>query len=97
VDLRYLSYIPTDYQLFLTIWEPPIDPDQYVFWHQTQQQGNFRKLKNVKIDKLLEDGRNELSRTKRKQVYDKFQEVMVEEVPAVFLIYPDRFLIERAL
>ena len=97
IEIRYLNYIPTDYELFLTIWEPPIDPDQYVFWHQTQTAGNFSKLKNVKIDKFLEDGRNEISKTKRKQVYDKFQQVMLEELPAVFLVYPDKYIVERFL
>jgi peptide/nickel transport system substrate-binding protein len=97
IEIRYLSYIPTDYELFLTIWEPPIDPDQYVFWHQTQTQGNFSKLKNVKIDKFLEDGRNEISLSKRKQIYYKFQEVMLEELPAVFLLYPDNFLVKRGI
>lgn len=97
IQLRYLNYIPKDYELFLTIWEPPIDPDQYVFWHQTQSQGNFSKLKNVKIDKHLEDGRSEISFTKRKQVYYKFQETMMEEVPAVFIIHPDQYTIERGL
>jgi len=97
LELRYLNYIPSDYDLFLTIWEPPIDPDQYIFWHQTQTKGNFSKLKNVKIDKLLEDGRSETSLTKRRQVYYKFQEVMVEEMPAVFIIYPQQYLIKRLL
>ena len=97
LEIRYLNYIPKDYALFLTIWEPPIDPDQYIFWHQTQVQGNFSKLKNVKIDKLLEDGRNETSLTKRKQIYYKFQEVMIEEIPAVFIMYPDLYTIKRLL
>lgn len=95
IEIRYLNYIPKDYQLFLTIWEPPIDPDQYVFWHQTQSEGNFSKLKNVKIDKLLEDGREEISLLKRKQIYLKFQEIMLEEVPAVFILYPDLYTIKR--
>jgi len=97
IEIRYLSYIPTDYELFLTIWEPPIDPDQYVFWHQTQTQGNFSKLKNVKIDKFLEDGRAEISLSKRRLVYAKFQEVMLEELPAVFLLYPENFLVRRGI
>jgi len=95
LEIRYLNYIPKDYKLFLTIWEPPIDPDQYLFWHQTQVQGNFSKLKNVKIDKLLEDGRSEISQTKRKQIYYDFQEIMTEEIPAVFVIYPNSYLVKR--
>lgn len=95
VDARYTSYIPTNYDMFLTVWEPTIDPDQYIFWHQTQKTGNISNVKNVRIDKLLEDGRKELSQTKRKQIYAKFQELIAEEVPAVFLYYPKLYTISR--
>lgn len=95
VDVRYTGYIPTNYDLFLTLWEPPIDPDQYAFWHQTQKAGNMSNLKNVRIDKLLEDGRKELSQTKRKQIYTKFQEVLAEEAPALFLYYPKLYTVKR--
>jgi len=97
LEIRYLNYLPTDYELFMTIWEPPIDPDQYVFWHQTQNQLNYSRLKNVKIDKLLEDGRQEISPTKRKQIYQKWQEVMAEELPAIFLFFPKKYTISRKI
>lgn len=94
-DLRYINYIPTDFDLFLTLWEPPIDPDQYVFWHQTQKASNLSGFKNVKADKFLEDGRSELSQTKRKQIYIKFQDLLAEEVPAVFLYFPKLYTVTR--
>ncbi len=95
VEIRYVNYIPTDYDMFLTIWEPPVDPDQYVFWHQTQRVGNLSRLKNVKADLLLEQGRKEISPTKRRQIYYKFQELIVDEVPAVFLYFPKKYTIQR--
>lgn len=94
-ELRYVSYIPTDFDIFLTLWEPPVDPDQYVFWHQTQKASNLSSYRNVKADKLLEDGRSELSPTKRKQIYMKFQDLLAEDVPAVFLYFPKLFTITR--
>ncbi len=95
VDARYTGYIPTNYDMFLTVWEPNIDPDQYVFWHQTQKTGNISNMKNVRIDKLLEDGRKEMSQTKRRQIYAKFQELIAEEAPAVFLYFPKLYTINR--
>ncbi|MFA6005153.1 MAG: ABC transporter substrate-binding protein [Patescibacteria group bacterium] len=94
-ELRYANYIPTDYDLFLTLWEPPVDPDQYVFWHQTQKASNLSNFKNVKADKFLEDGRSELSQTKRKQIYIKFQDLLAEEEPAVYLYFPKQYTITR--
>lgn len=94
-EIRYVVYIPQNYDLFLTIWEPGIDPDQYVFWHQSQKGTNLSNLKNIKIDKVLEDGRRELSKTKRKQIYLKFQELIMDEVPAIFLYHPKLFIVER--
>lgn len=95
VETRFTNYIPSDYDLFLTTWEPPIDPDQYVFWHQEQTASNLSKFKNVRADKFLEDGRRELSSTKRKQIYLKFQELIIEEVPAVFLYFPHEYAVAR--
>ena len=56
--------------MFLTVWEPNIDPDQYVFGTKRKNR-NISNMKNVRIDKLLEDGRKEMSQTKRRQIYAK--------------------------
>ncbi len=95
VEVKYSNYLPSDYDLFLTIWELPQDPDQYIFWHQTQKLGNFSKLKNLKIDKALEDGRSVISKNTRREIYYKFQDTIIEEVPAVFLFFPKQYSIIR--
>lgn len=95
VNLRVLSYMPTDYDLLLTIWNPPLDPDQYYFWHSTQTEGNITNYKNVKIDKLLEDGRKFTTIDERKKAYFDFQRNIMEDLPAHFMYYPYTYTIER--
>lgn len=86
---------PAGYDLLLAYWKVPLDPDQYYFWHSTQTQGNITHLKNVKIDKLLEDGRNKLNIGERTKIYHNFQKVIVDEVPAYFLFYPYVYTVKR--
>lgn len=95
VELKLLSFRPEDFDMFLTIWNPPRDPDQYFFWHSTQTTSNLTHLKSPKIDKLLEDGRQIINVKQRESIYHDFQRVLVEELPAVFLYYPYSYTIER--
>ena len=68
-----------------------IDP----FWHSTQTATNITGYANVKIDKLLEDGRQELDPAKRKSIYADFQRYLTEDVPAIFMYYPNSFTVTR--
>ncbi len=91
-----LSYDkPQTFDLLLAYWRIPSDPDQYYFWHSTQTQGNITGYKNVKIDKLLEDGRNTTSLEARRKIYEDFQKVISDDVPALFLYFPYSYTIER--
>ena len=87
--------VPGQFDLLLAFWRPPVDPDQYFFWHSTQTQTNITGFKNVKIDKLLEDGRSSIHPSERKEFYLEFQKVLTEEAPAIFLYYPYIYIIER--
>lgn len=84
-----------DFDLLLAFWQVPKDPDQYFFWHSTQTQGNILNYKNVKVDKLLEDGRNSLSVSVRKGHYLQFQKAIADDLPAIFLYYPYAYTVER--
>lgn len=88
VQIHVSPTVPTEFQAFLTIFEPPLDPDQYTLWHSTQTGTNITKLNNSRIDKLLEDGRLELDRQERRKIYLDFQRFIVEESPAIFLYNP---------
>ena len=83
------------FDLLLAFWKLPQDPDQYYFWHSTQIQGNITNYKNVKVDKLLEDGRDTLSLKKRKGYYLQFQKVLADDTPAVFIYYPYIYTVKR--
>ena len=89
------SGIPSEYQALLAIYDIPKDPDQYALWHSTQEGTNISKLKNPRIDALLESGRSELSLEERKNIYLDFQRFLLEEAPAIFLYYPVSYTISR--
>lgn len=89
------SAVPSNFQVLLSAQDVPPDPDQYPFWHSTQTQTNVTGYVNVKIDKLLEDGRQELDQEKRKVIYSDFQRRLVEEAPAIFLYYPSLYTVTR--
>lgn len=94
-EVRIVNFLPSDYQVLLSAQEVPPDPDQYPLWHSTQTQTNTTGLANVKIDKLLEDGRQELDVTARKKIYADFQRYLVEDAPAVFLHYQTVYSVSR--
>jgi peptide/nickel transport system substrate-binding protein len=67
------------------------DPDPYPFWHSGQKVYpglNLTSLNNPEIDKLLEEARKTVDETKRAEKYQKFQKLMAESVPAIFLFNP---------
>lgn len=67
------------------------DPDPFPFWHSSQRTYpglNFTSLNHPDIDKLLEDARKTLDDKERAGKYKKFQALMAESVPAIFLFNP---------
>lgn len=95
VNLNVVSTIPVEYQAFLAIFDIPDDPDQYSIWHSTQTSTNITHYQNPRIDKLLEDGRSEISLEERKKIYLDFQRFILEDAPAAFLYYPTNYTISR--
>mgnify|MGYP001602699890 CR=1 FL=1 len=94
ISLKVVTSIPENYQLYLGLHDIPDDPDQYPYWHSTQNT-SLSKIEDPKLDKLLEDGRTTHDQKKRKQIYLEFQKVLLEELPALFLYYPDQYEITR--
>lgn len=87
--------IPSEYDLFLTIYDIPEDPDQYSLWHSTQTNSNITKYISPRIDKLLEEGRSVVDINERRRIYFDFQRFLMEDVPAVFLYHPTYYTISR--
>ncbi|MFN3551085.1 MAG: peptide-binding protein, partial [Endomicrobiia bacterium] len=68
------------------------DPDQFSIWHSSQRnpgQYNFVGYVNSEVDKLLELGRKEFNVLKRKQIYQKIHKIIHDDVPYIFLYYPE--------
>ncbi len=68
----------------------PGDPDPYPLWHETQTESgqNYAGLKHRRISEIIEQARTTLNREKRLELYDEFQTVFAEEVPALILYVP---------
>ena len=96
IDINMISYDrPENFDLLLVFWNVPKDPDQYYFWHSTQKEGNISNYSNVKIDKLLEDGRATINIEERDKIYQEFQKTIQDDPPALFLYYPYVYTIKR--
>jgi peptide/nickel transport system substrate-binding protein len=66
------------------------DPDPYPYWHSSQISKGFNLagFKDEAIDQLLEETRATSSAESRKEKYKTFQNMIAEEVPALFLYSP---------
>lgn len=67
------------------------DPDPYAFWHSSQSENNGLNIvnfSNKEVDQLLEDARTTMDKNVRLEKYKKFQEILAEEQPAIFLYSP---------
>lgn len=67
------------------------DPDPYAFWHssQTGENGfNVADYSNKEVDQILEDARITPDRGLRQEKYKKFQEIISEEAPVIFMYSP---------
>ena len=67
------------------------DPDPYAFWHSshTGENGfNIANFASKEVDQLLEDARLSLDQSLRQEKYFEFQNIIAEEVPAIFMYSP---------
>ncbi len=72
-------------------WATGPDPDLYDIFHSSKIKPpglNFVSYSNPTLDKLLEKGRHTLDQEKRKKIYFKIQEILVEDQPYTFLYIP---------
>jgi peptide/nickel transport system substrate-binding protein len=79
-----------DYEALLYGITQGADPDPYAYWHSSQAEKglNIANYSNKTVDALLEDARATLNAGVRKDKYKKFQEIIADDVPAIFLYSP---------
>lgn len=92
--ITLVNSIPSNFQIFLGEFKVSKDPDQYVLWHSNQDT-NITRYKNLRIDKLLEDGRQVTDITQRKKIYSDFQKYLLDDPPASFLYFPYYYTVSR--
>ncbi len=67
------------------------DPDQYPFWHSSQVDFpglNLAGYVNRNVDSLLQKARESAEENEKNELYKKFQEILLSELPAIFLYTP---------
>jgi peptide/nickel transport system substrate-binding protein len=87
------------YQALLFSENPGFDPDPFVFWHSSQVQNpglNLSAYKNTAADKLISAARSTFDGSTRIKDYQQFQQVLLTDAPAVFLLRPDYIYVQRA-
>ncbi len=74
-----------DYEATLWARIPSADPDPYEQWHSsavTDEGANLTGFSNARIDALLAEARTS-TQPRRKELYQQFQELFAQEVPAI--------------
>lgn len=92
--IKIVNELPTKFQALIYPIALPDDPDQYTLWHSNQF-NNITRYKNLRIDKLLEDGRSINDIEQRISIYSDFQKYLIDDAPATFLYFPKNFTITR--
>ncbi|MEK7551005.1 MAG: ABC transporter substrate-binding protein [Patescibacteria group bacterium] len=94
VSITTVDTFPETFEMFLGDFKVPKDPDQYILWH-SDQVSNITGYKNLRIDKLLEDGRQTIDVNERKKIYSDFQKYLLDDSPASFILFSYSFEVTR--
>lgn len=65
-----------------------LDSDPYPFWHSSQAEApglNLAQFQNDEADKILVQARQTLDASARAKLYEKFENILAIEAPAIFL------------
>jgi peptide/nickel transport system substrate-binding protein len=82
---------PRNFEILLLPLILEANPDPYLFWHSSQGDGiglNIVNYENDDVDTLLEDAQTETDIEARATAYKQAQELIAEDLPAVFLYQP---------
>lgn len=84
---EYLS--PRNFEAALVHWQLSGDPDPYPLWHSTQidRGQNYTGWNHVRADELMEEGRSVTDPGRRFQIYEEFQQIFAQELPALPLYF----------
>jgi len=81
------------YDATISGWAGDLIQDPYQLWHSSSianRGSNYISFRNPEADHLLEQARTEFDSDKRRQIYQKWQEIIHEEQPYTLLFYPEQ-------
>jgi len=90
-DIQQNYIKPREYDAILVGQDSSFNVDPYSFWHSSQKKDpglNLALFDDARADKLIEEARAEANKEERKNKYYEFQEIIKDQVPAVFLFSP---------
>ncbi len=91
----FLDRVTTqNYDMMRIGWTTTPEPDALLYnvFHSASEQFNFTAYSNAEVDALLDEGRRVTDMEERAEIYRQVQEIVVEEVPMVFLYHERRIV-----
>jgi peptide/nickel transport system substrate-binding protein len=84
------TIIRRGYEGLLNSWNTLHDPDLYTYFHSSGAMAgpNYAVWRNADADRLLEAGQSESNVARRREIYNKFQELVRDEQPMIFTFHP---------
>jgi len=85
---------PREYEMLLFGEALGMIPDPFPFWHSSRIEDpglNLALYENKKADEFLKKAREAENFEEFKENLEKFQEILIKDVPAIFLYSPDFF------
>jgi peptide/nickel transport system substrate-binding protein len=82
---------PRQYQALLFGELLNIDPDPFAFWHSSQVKDpgqNLSLYENAQVDAILQDARQDQDAYSRAKKYQQFNQIIAQDLPAIFLYAP---------
>lgn len=88
------ALVPRDFDLLLGWWVTPPDPDVFPYYHSSAADGgnNATMYRSEEADALLERGRETSDPQERAAIYRDLQRLLAEELPMIYLWYPDEIV-----
>mgnify|MGYP001613485319 CR=1 FL=1 len=83
---------PREYQALLFGEVLGLNPDPFSFWHTTQRKDpglNLALYSDKRVDGLLETARQNATADERVVKYERFQNILMDDAPAVFIYSPN--------
>lgn len=90
-DIQREIIKPRNFQVLLYSIITGFDPDPYPFWHSSQIKSpglNIADFSHSEADQVLEEARMITNEKARHEKYQHFQNILIEQIPAIFLYNP---------